>query len=426
MAFIDASGVLRHGLLVISASVLVGVLNYGFQLVAALTLRPSEYGTLFSLLGLLSIFAAGSKAFLVVVSRFTATIAATGNLAQIAFFWRLMMRRAGAIIVLLVITIALVSVPLAQFLNIAHSSWILATGIAAGVIVFMSVNEGVLQALQRFRALSIATVTAPLIKLLLGASVLVLGHGIIGALTALIVGVLFALIVGTGLLRDLARGPTEPVTLQAFASYSWLAVITGISWILLVNLDILLVKHYMSGSAAGDYSAIVVLGRIAMYVPAGLALVMFPKIATLRDVGEPLTHILFIAMGWSLLFGLGTVGAFFLFTEAITDTLLQGRYSIDSFSMIKYAFAMALLGLISMLSQFFLALKQIRGTVCIIGITLFELGLIERYHDTIDQVMIAVLLPVVVGLTIMCSLAVFSVRQHDNLRRLMEMEPQRE
>ena len=108
-----------------------------------------------------------------------------------------------------------------------------------------------------------------------------------GAVLALPLATSSALLVAVWFLRSFFRNPVKyvsspPISLR-YAAYTLIGLI---AYAVLINVDAVAVKRFFSEAAAGDYAAVVTLGKINLFATLGIGLVLFPKATQRHAKGE--------------------------------------------------------------------------------------------------------------------------------------------
>jgi O-antigen/teichoic acid export membrane protein len=185
--------------------------------------------------------------------------------------------------------------------------------------------------------------------------------------------------------------PTAPVdfhpSLRRFWRYSLLVL-----WFMALsqffyNFDMLFVKSFFSPEEAGFYGALLTIGRIIYFVGGAVPLVMFPVIANLKE-DKSLRR--YIVLGKSLaLMSVLAVPAYLiiaLWPEFIIKIIVGTKY----LSIVPYlpGFALIMLGLtlVTVLSNYFLALANRRSLVILTFAALGEIILLNLFHNNLLQI----------------------------------------
>ena len=265
-----------------------GFINYLFHLVMGIMLTPTQYGTLYSLLSLLVILSIVSSTIHTSVTKFASKFKAHGNLGGVNYLWRFSLKRTFLIGLVSFLILSLLSPLLATFLNITNIWYLLFLFLSLILTFVLPVNYGILRGLQRFIPLGSSNTLMAILKLATGALLVYLGLGVYGGLLAFIIAQLIVFIFTLYFLRDLTSAGAEKIDTGGLRAYVGLALLAIAAFTVLTNVDVILVKHYLSPETTGSYSAIAVLGKIAFIVPGGIVVAMFPKTSELYETNA--TH----------------------------------------------------------------------------------------------------------------------------------------
>lgn len=181
----------------------------------------------------------------------------------------------------------------------AGSTWTVAHGATALLLAFsVPVLQGAFQGAQRFVALGLNLTIVSLGRIVIGVPLVLAGAGVSGAIDAQGAAALVAGVIAVvALRRDIGPGeaaaqstpapvvgPSEVVGLVRAAG---LALAGIVAWVALTNLDVVLVKASSSALDAGLYSAGAYVGKVALFAPMAIAVVIFPaasaRVAAGRD-----------------------------------------------------------------------------------------------------------------------------------------------
>jgi len=165
----------------------------------------------------------------------------------------------------------------------------------------------------------------------------------------------------------------------------------------MTNIDIVLVKHYSTAIDAGEYSVAAIIGRIAVFLPGVLLVVLFPQISQNHKNSVSSVKTIVFIMILTLLLSLGFTFFVFLFPELIITTLFGNRYVGGAEVLTIITLAMALVAILSVLFNFFLA----KHLYSFLYYTWFVIGcfgfIIEKYmHNTPLEIAKAILYGMIV------------------------------
>ena len=124
---------------------------------------------------------------------------------------------------------------------------------------------------------------------ILAAILLATGFGVAGAmgatLIAAVVGVTLPLVLLRGWISRDARHP-GPVPRAEVARYLIPAMVGVLSITSLTTIDVIAAKAVLSDHDAGLYGSASLIGRVILYLPAAIVLVLLPKVAAREAAGR--------------------------------------------------------------------------------------------------------------------------------------------
>lgn len=174
------------------------------------------------------------------------------------------------------------------------------------------------------------------------------------------------------------------------------AIPVGLNWIaisILSNMDIVLVKHFLSALDTGLYSVASLLGKIALFLPMMMLSVLFPEVAKSHIKKESAVKTVMITLSLSVaITGIYTF-VVYLFPELIIRALFGETYLQASGVLVTITFAMSLLSLSFIIFSAFLAksiFSFLAPTYVIIGLTVMIIYL--RLHNSFEQIAQAMLI----------------------------------
>ncbi|MDJ0756191.1 MAG: oligosaccharide flippase family protein [Ardenticatenaceae bacterium] len=355
------SATLRQGVGLMILTTAAYGFDYLFSLMAGRLLDIADFGILVALTGIGQILVVGSRIIQTVITRYVSELQARpdGAIWMRPFFRRSLSRMAALGVV---VTAALVIVtPLtARFLNIDELAPVVAMMTFALLMATRPVVEGVLQGEQRFVSLGIIQVVQAVSRLVLGGWLMWIGWRAFGAVVALPIASTLAFAVGLSMLGGgywkMGESPAWKIPDDLWRY----AAVTGAGlggYALLVNLDPILVKSLFDPVAAGNYGAALTLGKIVLFFPVAVNLIMFPKAAQMREEGRDPSRVLLPALGVVLLVCGGVTLAYFFLPDLIVALTVGRAYDVSGRLLGLMGLAMTFLSLVNVWLNYFLSLK---------------------------------------------------------------------
>jgi len=158
----------------------------------------------------------------------------------------------------------------------------------------------------------------------------------------------------------------------------------------LTNMDLILVKHFFTDQDAGYYSIAQMVGKIILFLPHPVVMVMFPKV-TIMDAQKKETFPVLIR---SLIMAgsLCVIGVILchLFPALIIQILTGAAYP-ECIPLVKlFSLNMSFLSLTFVLLYYHLAKQKSGFLYSLVFLTLIQIGFIGLLHQTLPQVLLIV------------------------------------
>jgi O-antigen/teichoic acid export membrane protein len=100
-----------------------------------------------------------------------------------------------------------------------------------------------------------------------------------------------------------------------------------LAFALLTNVDAIAVRRFFGDVVAEAYGPVVTLGKINLFVPLGIGLVLFPKATQRHAAGRDARPVLLLALAATLLPGLLLTAAYFLWPAEIVRLVFGSAYA---------------------------------------------------------------------------------------------------
>jgi O-antigen/teichoic acid export membrane protein len=192
----------------------------------------------------------------------------------------------------------------------------------------------------------------------------------------------------------------DPSYISGVYQYFLPVGITLLCFMVLTNIDLILVKHFFTPVEAGYYSIAQVVGKIILLLPIPVVTATFPKLSSLE--GQEKRGLLILRKSLIMVLFLCVVVILlgFLFPSLIIR-ILSGRLYIECIPLVRFfCINMSLFSLVLILLYYHLSRGKSTFLYPLCFLTIIQTGLIVLYHNTLVQVL------VVVGLVGLCLLGV--------------------
>lgn len=370
----------------------INVSNYLFHIVMGRMLGPAAYGGLASLVAVLYVVSVPVSSVQMACAQMVAEMDRPESRERIGPFISMLNRRLAALSIAGVALVALAGPLIAGFIKVRTSSVFIIGSVALVALVLPS-NRGGLHGLKKFGGLSLNMATETLVKLGLGATLVVLGLGLNGALLGMLIGALVALLfsfVSVSRLRLEQRSVPEKPALRTLLAGVWpiLAALLAVTFV--YNIDVVLVRHFLKPGAAGQYAGLATLGKIAFFAPLAVSAAMFP-ISSQAGVDEAAgRRVLYQAMLLTAGISLGVDMAYFMAPRLVVGVLIGARYMSIAPYLGLVGLGMSFLAISNCYYYYELSRKRTGFIGWLIGVAVLEVLFITLAHWGILPVVMAV------------------------------------
>ncbi|MDO9540990.1 MAG: hypothetical protein Q7J98_01535 [Kiritimatiellia bacterium] len=412
----DSDRLFRHSLIVFLFTHAVSAANILFQMVMGWNLSVAEYGILSSMLGLMMLIATPMAAISNTLAHFTANLIKEERIGNIRVLTRQWTSRILFISIILLILLFVLRNPLASFFHLATPWPLLLVGLALFVSALAPVFGGVLQGMQAFVLAGFPGLANGFVRLCLGGIlVFFVAPKAVSGLSAQVVGALCA----TALIylfyrRRLPQSAQTDSTPERSDKYFWASLAALFSFAILMNMDIVMVKHYFTDPADyGNYARASMIGKMLIFLVQPIAGVMFPKVASRGDFTNEQKFTFFRALALSGLIIIGGVLLCTLFPQIPLLILYRDHAPTpDMIALVRMVcWAMAPLGLVFILMNFELAQHRLACVFPLAFCAAAFVGGVALFHGSLRQVVIVFL---TVSVTALVLLIILPFTKHRN------------
>ncbi|PIP20960.1 MAG: hypothetical protein COX40_01915 [Candidatus Omnitrophica bacterium CG23_combo_of_CG06-09_8_20_14_all_40_11] len=379
----------KNIILVFAGTSLANFLNLMYQLLIAHKLSVSDFAAFNSLLSIYMLIAAPLGTLQIAVTKYTSEFNARNQVAKIRFFLSDLFKKSS---ILAISTFSIFWFASIYIINILKIPSVLSGGILALLLAstcLAPVFSGGVQGLELFGWLTSVSVITGILKLFLTFIFILLGYNIAGALGALLASSLIGLAIYFLPLKAFfisTRAARENINYKEILVYLFPVAISNFCFIALVSFDMVLVKYFFSSNEAGFYSLAQMVGKIFLFLPGAIAIVMFPKIAGLNaknmDTIATLKKSLLYACGLcifaNVIYNLFPIFILKVLTgKVFAESIILGRF---------FGVSMTFFALLYIMIAYFLSIKDLRFMKYLTLFTLLQFLTIILFRKTLVQV----------------------------------------
>lgn len=388
-----SSGLAQGGLAFFAATAMANLSNFLFHVIVSRLLGPATYGALGALLNVLLVLSVPLGALQAAVTR-----AESANFHQLGHGIGLRISLIRAVLVGVVATgVLIVGAPLVDSFLHLHSSMpmmLLAVWVVPSLVG--AVLQGVLMGRMRFRVIAVAMVVGGIIgRLALGVFLVELGLGLDGAVVASVLSqAILTLILMFPLLSEIIRQVPQKVGIGLRSTvHSMLAL--GGYWVLATE-DTVLARHFLPANSAGLYASASTAGRIALFMPAAIATLAFPRFARDRGRGELSRATLKWSFSLTALLGLASAFVLAVMPSLVIEILFGESYLGAANAVRVLGLEAAGLGVLSLMIYLHLARESLDSLYAWLGAVVAFIG-VEVFHSSPEAIAVVMCISVAVA-----------------------------
>lgn len=381
---------LAHSGLMFMATAVVNLSNMLYHLFMVRNLSPADYAAVNSLVAIIVIVSVPIGTIQTGLINFVSKFFAHQQFGKIKYILKEISKHISVAIVIVLLALMLGSNAIANFLRIDSATPVILIAWSLLFSALAPISLAGLQGVQKFISLAIIMIIAGSSKLIISAIMVWLHYGLNGAISGFIVSSVLTFFISLFSLRSILKYKSESekgITKELYLYF----LPVGISLFCLTaitNFDVILVKHFFDPIEAGYYSIASLVGKIILFLPGAITMVMFPKTSYLISQGKKPEALNLVKQSLkyaALLCGSAALVCIF-FTPLIIK-LLTGQVYAQSLPLAKmFAIAMFFFAMFSIILYYQLSSGSTSFIYPLVFFTILQLALIFIFHNTLMQV----------------------------------------
>ncbi|MDP8216694.1 MAG: oligosaccharide flippase family protein [Candidatus Kaelpia imicola] len=364
-----------------------------YHLFMVRALSPQDYGVMSTLFACIMFFAMPTGNLQITLTRFVARYHGMGSKSAIV---RLLKGISGRIFILGAIIAAVIFVGARSIAGYLHIDNLMPVYSMAGVVMaslLLPVTMAGLQGLQHFLSLGLSMICMNVGKLILAVAFVLLGFGVTGALNSLTAGVLIGAVIAFAILKssirkiDFEKDTNVDVSFKEIYLYILPVSLAMLSFVMLTHLDLILVKHFFTPLEAGYYSIAQMIGKMVLFLPAAICMVMLPKVANSHAKEEETIHHLKHSTLYIVVLVIFAASVIIIFPELMVK-LFTGKVYPQCYNLVRlFAVSMGFFAICFNFLLYYLSLNRIKFMIPFLIVLVLEAGLIYFWHNSLSQIL---------------------------------------
>ncbi len=386
--FASLDGFTKSILVVFAGSSAGNVFNLLYQLLVAHKLTPSDFAAFNALLSVCMIFSSPLATLQLAVAKFSAGCNARMQHSKVADIIRDLSQKAFFCALITGALFFSASWYIIRLLKVeSHTAGFLAALVTASAW-FIPVVSGSLQGLELFGWFSSVSMTGSIVKFSLAWLFLWFGFRISGALGALVLANFISVGLAYIPLRRVMRGSQgkEKVPYREIFLYIVPLAASNFCFIVLVSSDMVLVKYFFSPQDSGVYSLAQMVGKIFLFLPGAVSMVMFPRTSGLKAQQKDTRAVLRQSLAYVTALCVLAVIVYNSIPSFVLRVLTGKAYPEAIVLGRLFGVSMSCFTILFILISYFLSIEDLRFLKYLITGTIVQLAALVFFHSSLMQV----------------------------------------
>jgi len=387
----------KNSLILFAGSMTANILGYVFQLAVGRMVSVEVYGSAQSLSSLMSIIAVPGITIAMVATKFSSHSRAEDNKRETFEIFRYLNKKMMVYGLPVFLLIILATPWVADFLNIDRKIPLLLVWLMMFLSFFSSIASGILSGWQKFGEVSRAVIWGAVVKLIFGLAIIRLGFELSGIIGSFLLASAVSYVAMLFALKFIFAEKNQPKEIYeeafAFAPLKKFIIplfIGNLAMNILGNADMVLAKHNLDDTLAGQYGALTIVSKIIFFAMSVIPGVLF---AMSSESHHKKGDSLGILRNASLVMGFISICSiifYFLFPNFILKLLFGLKYDAVAPYLGYFAFVVVLNSFSTLLFQYLFSVHKTRSAWAYLAISLVMVFMLLLAGKTFPVILIIV------------------------------------
>lgn len=380
--------IFRHSTIMLIATVTSKFFSYIFYFLMARLLTPEEYGILGALMSFFFIATVFTTGIQPAIAKFAAKFYEKNEKGKLKTLMIISSKKLGIYGAIGFFTISLFSPFISSFLHISSNTSVVIIGLCFALYAVLIAVRGILQGIGDFFNLGVNLSIEAILRVVFGVILVTMGFGVNGAIFALVLATIMGVLFGILPLKFLLREIREKINAREIYTYSFPVILTSFALVAMLNIDVILVKHYFDARTAGYYAAASLLAKIPLIlVRESLA----PVIFTYAAKGRGKTMLKTI-IKYTIVLIFPVIFLYWFIPEVLVEILYGSAYIFAAQYMKWLVLPMIIMGFNTIGINYLLAKGKITFVKYLLVLLILEVLQISLFHNNIFYVIGAIAL----------------------------------
>ncbi len=380
----------RNLLLVFAGSSLGNFFNLLYQLLIAHSLDAASFAAFNSLLSVFMMISTPLGTLQIALAKYCAEFNAQNLAPKIKFLFSDLLKKAFFLAVATFALFWVFSGCLMASLKISSVYAVYALAALLALSWVAPIFSGVAQGLELFNWFSGAAVISSALKLILAAIFIKLGFSIAGALGALLFSSLAGMLIFFFPLKKYItfKAARQEINYKPILLFLFPVAVSNFCFITLASVDMVMVKHYFSQNDAGLYALAQMAGKIFLFFPGAIGMVMFPRSSGLNARNLDTAAVLKRSLFYAAILCASSAALYNIFPSFILK-VLTGKAPLESVELGRlFSVSMSFFALLNILVMYLLSIHDLRFIKYLFSLAALQYLAISLRHSSLAQVQV--------------------------------------
>lgn len=381
---------------------LVNIINFIYHILMGRILGPSEYSTLALIVS-----------FLIIITYITSTIQ-TFIAKQSAIYFvenkndqlRKLIRKFSLWVLIITFTIFFIITIsmkyIKTFLNVNSLIPILMLGLIIIISSQLSIGRGVLQGTKKFIHLGSNQLLENVLKLILGIIFIYLNLKSIGAIIGIVIGLLISFIIVYLPIKNNLKSTLDNINKSSnhkdlknedmFRRSIFYTITMTVVFAIISYSDIVLVKHFFLPLESGYYSAINQIGKIILFSPMAIGMVILPRLSEKKVKKKKLLNTILKGLLLVSITSFVFLIFYFFYSENIVSLMFGKEYISASSLVFNYGLFMTFIALISLQLYYFIVMDKFIYLIILLFFLVEQITMLFFFHSSLNVIILILLI----------------------------------
>jgi O-antigen/teichoic acid export membrane protein len=376
----------RIGLIVLGASFVGHAGNYLYYVIAARMVSPPTFAAISALIAFGTIAMMPINGIQLAVARDVAVLRTSGTAGALSAYLRRLGRRMWVTCLGLFVLISALSPVLADRLHIGSAFPVILAAVWIATSALLIVLTGVTQGMERFGYVSFALAGPLGMVRALVLPLCLLAAGLAGSMWAMIVATLLGLVV---MIRPAVQDARITPAAAPPMPSMLVTIVALLAFSALINLDLLVAQATLAPADRAHYAGAALLGKIAFYAPAALALVLLPRASAALERGERAESAVLKTIALTAGCGFAVAAVLWAMPTSVLTTTFGPAYAAAKPLLAPLALVMTAAAVLWVHLTFATAKRSRRMTVGLVSTAVAHGLLLAFLHGSPQQIILA-------------------------------------